>query len=94
MEVIYEIKYHPLVVSEDIPKLGGSDRQRIKVAIEQKLTSHPDLFGVPLRQSLKGHRKLRVGDYRVVFRIEGNQIVIITIWHRSDVYVRAEKRSR
>lgn len=89
---MYEIKYHPLVVSEDIPKLGETNRHRIKLAIEQKLVSHPDIFGIPLRRSLKGYRKLRVGDYRIVFRIEGKMIVIITIWHRSDVYVRAEKR--
>ncbi len=28
----------------------------------------PDVFGFPLRRSRKGHRKLRVGDERVLAR--------------------------
>ena len=92
MEVIYKITYHSFVVKEDIPKLGEFDRKRIKSAIEQKLAIHPDIFGVPLRRSLKGHRKLRVGDYRVVFKIVGKQILILAIRHRSDVYERIFKR--
>ncbi|MFO7537161.1 MAG: type II toxin-antitoxin system RelE/ParE family toxin [Chloroflexota bacterium] len=30
--------------------------------------------------------RLRVGDYRVLFEIEGNQVVIYRIRHRKDVY--------
>lgn len=45
-------------------------------------------FGKPLRYSLKGHRRLRVSDYRVVYRIEEktNTVLIIAIKHRRDVY--------
>jgi len=31
-------------------------------------------------------RRLRVGDYRVVYRIEGDQLTIHTVGHRKDVY--------
>ncbi|MFO7540585.1 MAG: type II toxin-antitoxin system RelE/ParE family toxin [Chloroflexota bacterium] len=30
--------------------------------------------------------RLRVGDYRVLFEIEGNEVVIYRIRHRKDVY--------
>lgn len=45
-------------------------------------------LGKPLRYSLKGHRRLRVSDYRIVYRIEAekNTVVIIAITHRKDVY--------
>ncbi|MES2504791.1 MAG: type II toxin-antitoxin system RelE/ParE family toxin [Myxococcota bacterium] len=45
-------------------------------------------LGKPLRYSLKGHRRLRVGDYRVVYRIEpqNQTVVIIAIKHRKDIY--------
>jgi len=43
----------------------------------------PELYGKPLRRSLKGYRKLRVGDYRVIFRIEKHFIKIFVIQHRS-----------
>ena len=54
--------------------------------------TEPDVFGIPLRRSLKGHRKLRVGDYRIVFRIEKKTVLILAILHRSVVYQRTSRR--
>lgn len=82
----YEIVYHPKVISDDIPKLSSVMKQRICRAVEQKLVAHPEFFGKPLHTSFKGYRKLRVGDYRVIFRIEKNFVKIFTIAHRSIVY--------
>lgn len=89
---MYEILYHPLVVSSDIPKLGNTEKKRIKRAIESKLADHPELYGTPLHQSLVGYRKLRVGDYRVVFRILKYKVMIFIIAHRSVVYNKVNKR--
>ncbi|KKR86509.1 MAG: Toxin-antitoxin system, toxin component, RelE family [Candidatus Uhrbacteria bacterium GW2011_GWC2_41_11] len=94
MEVKYSIKYHPLVVKEDIPKLDDVNRIRIKQAIEEKLMTAPELFGIPLRRSLKGHRKLRVGDYRIIFRIQSREVLIFIIEHRSVVYSHVQKMGR
>jgi len=93
ISLAYAVSYHPAVVKEDIPSLGSRDKERIRRAIEQKLMTQPDLFGVPLRRSLKGYWKLRVGDYRVVYRIEGHQVFIFIICHRSDAYRTADRRS-
>lgn len=92
MEIKFTVKYHPAVVSVDIPKLDQTIKERIKFAIEQKLMTAPEIFGLPLRRSLIGHRKLRVGDYRVVFRVIGQVVYVLVIEHRSVVYERAEKR--
>ena len=92
MAVKYSLLYHPLVVSRDIPCLDARWQGRVKKAIISKLTTRPDLFGVPLRQSLKSYRKLRVGDYRIIYRIEGGVVKILIIGHRSDVYTVAEAR--
>jgi mRNA-degrading endonuclease RelE of RelBE toxin-antitoxin system len=35
---------------------------------------------------MKGNFRLRTGDYRVVFRIEGKRIIIWRIANRRDVY--------
>lgn len=88
----YRILYHPLVIRDDIPRLDKPWREAVKTAIEAKLTTQPDLFGIPLRQSLKGCRKLRVSDYRVIYRIEKETVKILIIGHRSDVYLKAEAR--
>jgi mRNA interferase RelE/StbE len=84
----YQIEYINTVVQEDIPALPASARSLIKKAIEHRLTIDPVGFGKPLRYSLKGHRRLRVSNYRVVYRIEEktNKVIIIAIKHRKDIY--------
>ena len=88
---MFTVIYHHLVVSDDIPKLSNEWKERIRRAIENKLMTYSDLYGKPLRRSLAGYRKLRVGDYRVIFKIEKNTVKVLVIQHRSVVYVEAEK---
>ena len=84
----YRVEYLDSVVSEDIPRLPKSARNLIKRAIEERLTIDPVGLGRPLRYSLKGHRRLRVGDYRIVYRIDAEKqiVTIVIIKHRKDVY--------
>lgn len=84
----YSIEYLTVVVKEDIPALPKTARISIKKAIEERLTLDPIGFGKPLRYSLKNHRRLRVGDYRVVYRINEAEstVIIVAIKHRKDVY--------
>jgi mRNA interferase RelE/StbE len=82
----FVLQYHEEVVTSDIPALPKKERERIQKAIQEKLTTRPEMFGKPLRRSLKGYRRLRVGDYRVVFRIEKAAVKIFVIGHRSTVY--------
>lgn len=83
----YRIEYLKSVVEEDIPKLSKPIRKRIKSAIEEKLTSHPIEFGKPLRYSLKGARRLRVGDWRVIYKIEPPDVVLVVkIGSRREIY--------
>lgn len=82
----YSLVYVQVVVKDDIPKLNGAWKKKIKFAIEAKLTTDPTLYGQPLRRNLSGCHKLRVGDYRVIYQIEKNNVVVIAIQHRSVVY--------
>ncbi len=84
----YHIIYHESVVKKDIPKLNPPIKTLIKQAIEEKLIVDPVGFGKPLRYSLKGHRRLRVGDYRVIYRIipANKAVIILAIGHRRDIY--------
>lgn len=91
MAIGYTVVYEERVVQVDIPKIGKEVRKRIQRAIEVKLTLQPEMFGKPLRQSLAGYRKLRVGDYRVIFRIDTNVVRVFAIGHRRDVYQRTTK---
>ena len=92
MAIGFEIVYHTTVVQDDIPHITPAWRDRIRDAIEDKLVTSPELFGKPLRRSLKGYRKLRVGNYRIVFRIQHTKVIILAILHRSVVYKESERR--
>mgnify|MGYP001571133277 FL=1 len=82
----FELKYEEKVVKKEIPRLPEKIKEQIQRDIERKLTTVPEIFGKPLRKSLKGYRRLRVGDYRVIFRIEKNTVKIFRIGHRSIIY--------
>ncbi len=89
----FELKYHPDVKEIDLPLLNARLKKRIRNAIETRLMTAPDRYGEPLRKTLKGYWKLRVGDYRVVFKIKGKEIWILGIIHRKKVYEKIWKRA-
>ena len=86
------IRYHIAVEDHDVPRLSPEWRMRIRHAIETKLVVHPDIFGKPLRRSLAGSRKLRVGDYRVIFTLSKREVFVWAIGHRRDMYRFLDKR--
>ena len=88
----YRLLYHPDVLKEDLTNVPVNIKSRIRKAIETRLFKDPILFGQPLRQSLKGHRKLRVGDWRIIYRVEHSNIVILRIGNRKDVYKEVFRR--
>jgi mRNA-degrading endonuclease RelE of RelBE toxin-antitoxin system len=85
---MFEIRYHDRVISEDLPSLPSAMRSRIRAAIEQRLMVDPISYGKPLRYSLRGHRRLRVGDWHIVYRVDMGQrlVFVVAIDHRKDVY--------
>lgn len=82
----FALRYHPKVVSEDIPKLDPPTRKRIRAAIERKLTTHPEQFAKPLAYTRSGLWSLRAGPWRVVFTMHQDELWILRIGHRSEVY--------
>src|SRR3989344_5580925 len=91
-EVNYVIRYWSSVLEKDLPRLDAYWQREISTAIQQKLETKPDLYGIPLRQTLKGFRKLRIGNYRVIYQIEKKTVHILTVGHRSEVYREVLKR--
>ncbi|MBI3794144.1 MAG: type II toxin-antitoxin system RelE/ParE family toxin [Nitrospinae bacterium] len=87
----YRVLYHH-EVERDLGLINEKIQKRIKKAIESRLLVAPEQYGEPLRKTLKGYWKMRVGDYRVVFRISGVEIIIFGIIHRKAVYEVIDKR--
>ena len=65
----YKLFYHPQI-KEDLARFPKNIRARIQRAIEYRLLVDPLSYGDPLQKSLQGFRKLRVGDYRIIYKIE------------------------
>jgi addiction module RelE/StbE family toxin len=90
-EMTYRLLYHPLV-AEEIEDLPENIKDRLRGAIEKRLAPDPVRAGRPLKQSLAGHRKMRVKDNRVIYRVLGDAIMVLKIGHRKDVYTKVKPR--
>lgn len=87
-----------LVFEEDFKAIDKPDQQRIIKTIRKRLTAEPERYGQPLKEDLKGLWKLRVGQYRVVYEVKKNEVVVyvIKVGFRRDeeVYKELIKRLR
>ncbi len=86
MTTPFEVVYHPDVSEKDLPKISRDIQQRIRRAIEAKLVNAPEKFGEPLRRTLGGYWKLRVGDYRVIYKMAAKTVTVFRIGHRREAY--------
>ena len=51
---------------------------------------NPRHFGEPLRGEMAGLWRYRIGDYRVICEIQGQQLVVLAlaVGHRREIYLR------
>jgi len=80
----YSITYKKSV-GKDLANLGKSEAKRILDKIEKDLSMRADSYPL-LKGPFAGLRKLRVGDYRVIFAILGQDVLVLRIGHRRDIY--------
>lgn len=73
--------------AKDFKKLERSIQRRVQNAIES-LKSEPRPHGVKKLKGADNLWRVRIGDYRVVYSIEDEQVLVlvIRIRHRRDVY--------
>ena len=77
-------------VEKDLRKLGQLAQQRIIKYLKEKIipAENPRVLGKPLSGELSGLWRYRVGDYRVLAKIEDKNFIILVvhIGHRKNVY--------
>ena len=71
----------------DIKKLESDTKDRIGKAL-LRFSEEPLRFAEKLSDPILGEYRFRIGDYRVIFDIEGNEIVVLRVGHRRDIYKR------
>ena len=72
-------------VSHDLRRLDRAVADRILDELEAVLSEDPKR-GEPLRGQFKGLRKYRIGEYRVIYTLMKDGVLVLRIGHRSVVY--------
>ena len=72
-------------VSRDLKKIGKDQAERVLTKIEERLPEKADTFP-SLTGKFAALRKFRVGDYRVIYTIIEDSVLILRISHRRDSY--------
>jgi mRNA interferase RelE/StbE len=80
----YNIVYKKSV-ARDLKRFSKAEALRILNQIEKDLPKEADTHPI-LKGQFAGLRKYRVGDYRVIYAILGDNVLILRIGHRRDVY--------
>ncbi len=80
----FNIQYKKSVF-KDLKRLPKSEAKKILNKIDTELKSQANTFPV-LKGQFQGLRRLRVGNYRVIFVILDKDVIILRIYHRKDVY--------
>ena len=85
---------HHLVLTKQAQKELLALPRDVRLAIEQQLVllaenpKSPALDIKALRGDLLGLLRLRVGKYRVIYRVDSGEINVVTVhvWHRKEAY--------
>ena len=75
----------------ELDRVPEPDRRRIALAID-RLAEQP-LAGSALKGDLRGLGRMRVGDYRVVYEVQDDALVVLVVrvGHRRDGYRRRRR---
>jgi mRNA interferase RelE/StbE len=75
---------------KDAQKLGHEARREILAYLHERVATNKDprRFGKPLLADKAGLWRYRVGDYRIVCRIEDERVLVLVlaVGHRSKIY--------
>jgi len=73
--------------AKDVHKLPIQIQKRLKSKLEWFAEqTDPLCFAEPLTKPADAQYRFRVGSYRVLFDVEGNNLVILHVQHRREVY--------
>ena len=85
----YKVDYLPKALKE-LQKLDKYTQRILLEWIEKNLVNcdDPRIHGKPLAANRVGQWRYRVGDYRIIAKIEDNKLVIlvIAVGHRREIY--------
>jgi mRNA interferase RelE/StbE len=85
----WKIEWEPKALKE-FGKLGYETQKKIQLYLKEKIitTESPFIFGDALTTDKRGLWRYRVGDYRIVCRIDAEivTVIVLRVAHRREVY--------
>ena len=82
----YEIIYTNRAV-KDLARLDSAAKKRIAETLE-RYAEAPLNYAKKMVDPALGTYRFRIGDYRVIFDIEENEVVVLRVGHRREIYRR------
>ena len=70
---------------KDLKNLNETTQKQIKEKLKV-YSSNPYQYAKKLTDPIIGEYRFRIGDYRVIFDISGNNIIVLRIGHRKNIY--------
>ena len=81
----YKPSYRKSVI-KDLRKIDKTQIKRILESLEKKLIHDPLSAGLALTGEFKGLYRIRIGDYRAIYSVSENNVLILRIAHRKESY--------
>jgi len=72
-------------VAKDLKKIAHAESDRVLKKLSSELSVKADKFP-ELQDAFAGLRKYRVGNYRVIYAIIEEVVLVVRIQHRKEVY--------
>ena len=72
-------------VWKDLRNIDRKEAEKILDHLETDLSENPNIYP-SLSEKFAGLRKYRVGDYRIIFSLIGDSVLVLRIRHRREVY--------
>jgi len=80
----YKILYKKSVY-RDLKKLGTTEANKVTSKLEKELSKKADSYPI-LKGQFAGLRKYRFSDYRVIYALLDEEVIVLRVGHRKDIY--------
>ena len=77
--MISRIRLDKAVLTEDLVGFSAEEQRSLLTVVNKKLSLGARTAGKPLSGELKGYWRLKAGDCRVVYRIDGNEVRVLVV---------------
>jgi len=85
--MVYQLNWDEEAL-DDLQKIGKAEAIRLIRKIETHLVKDSQNLGKALVGNFSGLYRYRIGDYRVIYQIIKNEllVVVVRVGHRKDIY--------